>query len=260
MGQFAPVGPLSVYRALEDEGILGDYHLLISHKVLEDAHGWHDFYDGLWRRGHYPLVIMDNGVHERTIPSEVDELVEASRVVDASIVVVPDALDDAELTLTLARRYVPELRARCSRPRRLMGVAQGRDERDAIWVGNSLATIGVDMLAVSRDLTNVYGTRTRVIAQLPSDKPVHLLGLSDSLTDDTFCSRLHSVVGIDSAMPVWLNDSCLLCADSRDVIARKRPPNYWEWSRGDVTAYSLRNVQIMRDWVQGTQGNGNGER
>jgi hypothetical protein len=76
----------------------GDFHLLLSHLLKENAYYRHYFNQR--KRGAY--LVLDNSAHEKGEGEDPEALIYNALSIDAQEVVVPDALDDGPRTVELA--------------------------------------------------------------------------------------------------------------------------------------------------------------
>jgi hypothetical protein len=261
--QYAPVGPLAVYEELERHGALGDYHLLVADEVLRNPKGWHRFYDGLWRQGRSPYVIVDNGLVEIGRPLSLSDLLTAARIVSADCLVLPDMQRDTQASFEMTVDAYREVKRRGVsggiKAYDTMCVAQGVTEREVhsvamrLWVATNAPAIAVPRV-VGEDLGGRSNITRAILGDLPTTTRVHLLGASRDLVDDIETLQFKGMMGIDTAMPIWLNWIALQspehCFDPR-IYKATRPHDYWSWKGDKVTQCSIRNVFNFRHWVAG---------
>jgi hypothetical protein len=244
---FAPVGSLFHLQQLEQAGALGDYHLLLAHKVVspEESEGWRALYRHIRGQERTPFVIMDNSLIELGKPVEGPVLAEACRVVDASCLVLADRLSDAVETVRLSEAMARNLEGEEIPP--FLAVAQGSTLDDLYWCALQLSGIdGVEILSVPRVVTNTMGTRENAVEAVADlGLPIHLLGFSNDVVDDLECTHLPGVVGIDSGEPVRLG--LLGTLWTPDVQVPSRPEGYLEdRSFSDVV---IENVRRARNYL-----------
>jgi len=231
-------------EALQDRGLMGDYHLLIAPKVLEEPAAHEDFY----RRIPRATVIMDNGVIETDDPGDAEMLIEAARLVNADWTVLPDVPDDAVATLQLAVDAAEIMAPALRSP--LIGVIQGTDIKTLLKCAKGLQkhipTLGA--IGVPRSLIAHIGSRTEITMRIVDELklPVHLLGISNDLLDDLYTANtVPEVMGLDSAAPVY-SDQLMNLVDWEKT---DRPHNYWQWHH--FTQTSSQNIRRMRGWLTG---------
>jgi hypothetical protein len=252
MAQFAPVASLPVYQQLAARGQLGAYHLLIATEVLKDPVAWQTF----WLQRDQGFLIMDNGLIETGRPTTPDELCVAARLTGASCIVLPDALGDYQETRRLVREALAQDPDFGGYP--LLGVVQGRTVHEVQDCVHLYRSVGVKYLALPRVMTSIFGTR-QILAQLVYEiagLPIHLLGFSDNIYDDMLCSALPGVMGIDSAVPLWIawnpKREYLPVSPPRDTKALygSRPPDYWTYVPDNEMDIATANVRKVRSWIR----------
>jgi hypothetical protein len=234
--------------AADNAGVLGDYHLLLAHKVVAEPDAWLSFYEHLHETYPEPFVIMDNSLIELGEPLDAMALIEAASIVNASCIVLADSLSQAHETVRLSEAMANELERRNNKfP--LMGVCQGWDIPELEFCANIFVTdLGVEYLCVPRVFCNTYGSRGPAIqAVQPYKRPIHLLGFSNDKWDDIASAKMNGVMGIDSAEPVWRglrNEEFGL-----NLVPESRPPKYLEST--EFRSLSTSNVQFVRERIQG---------
>lgn len=203
MTHFAAVAPLAIHRGLDEVEALGSYQLLIASEVLRDL----EAHAAFWLpKEPDQYVILDNGVIEEGYPLPMIHLIKAADAVGANCIVLPDSIDDMNMTVKLAVRTISDYRTLGHDGRELMGVVQGKSLGECFECASKLINLGVDRLAVPRGLTKHLGTRIHLTTTLANlyNMPIHILGFSDNVADDIATAKLPGVTGIDAATPVWL--------------------------------------------------------
>jgi hypothetical protein len=248
--QFAPVAPLRVLAQLEDSELgAGNYHLVIVNEVANDIFRYAAFFNTL-RAKHGPIdIILDNGVVETGTAAAAGMMAAIGRAIGSYIHVLPDVLGDMKSTIRAtqeARKLYEDVS-----PFKFMGVAQGSTFDEFLECAREINGY-VDFLAVPRLAVGKVGSRVelvRAIAQF--DKPIHLLGFSDNIQDDF--QAVHAsdlVMGIDSAMPIWMGQNGFKVADWGNPEVshpRSRPDGYW---RDEVVnTRVLANIRKVRSWL-----------
>lgn len=247
--RYAPVGPLQGLHELDKSKLLGDYHLLIAPIVLEADWMYADFFQ---HRHPGMTVIVDNGVIELGYPLAVDDLAKAAKTVNASVVVLPDTIDDMKYTVKQARHAYREYR-KLDRTTPLMGVVQGRTLEECLECAEKLVDVGAEWLAVPRGLTKNLETRVPLVQQIALEHqlPIHILGFSDNIEDDIKAAACHPLVqGIDAATPMWANQWLPLHPPVNEPASLglgKRPPNFWHQAVDERAGH---NVEIARRWLR----------
>ncbi len=204
---FAPVVSLGTAKLLEQQGLYGDYHLLLAHQVLSQREPWRQFLAEI-RSKRKIKVIMDNSIIELGQPLPEDQLLEAVHITQADYLVLPDKIDDFSTTIwrsfkgaaTLAEQLPPY----CS----FLGVVQGRTFTECLTCAETLAHLSaLGALAVPRGLPRQFRSRFELTKEVwrKTKLPIHLLGFSGMLEDDLATASLgdsFGVMGIDSAVPI----------------------------------------------------------
>lgn len=244
---FAPVGPLMALRRLAEADLFDGYHLLIAPMIIKQMSAFRHFFTE-----DYPgqTIIVDNGVVELGYPLEPVQLYQAVRTVGATVVVVPDTIDDGKMTVKQARVAIPAYR-QLDPETKLLGVAQGKTLEECIACARALVEEGVDWLAASKYSTVNLGSRINLVEALGEfGLPIHVLGFSDNLMDDVLAATAHPMVqGIDSGMPVWAPKQLPAVPPNDEPLALNmgaRPRSFWTEpsARNAVT-----NVATVHFWL-----------
>ncbi len=206
MSRFAPVAPVEVLLQIKERKMLNNYMLLLAHDVVEKpaeyAKLMHNF-EG--------TVILDNSLIELGKPVDVDTMLAAAAIVKPTFAVLPDKLDDREETVRMSIEALNTWFKRLPPNTGAMITAQGKSDEEAVWCIDDIVGRGskqncrIDklMVGVPRQVTNIRGTRSRLVQLLVQSKyQVHLLGMSNNFADDIMCAHLYGVSGIDSASPL----------------------------------------------------------
>jgi hypothetical protein len=180
--KFAPVCSLPMMRSLRFHDCLGDYHLLLAHKILENPVGWGLFFREEGMRSKQPFIIMDNSLIELGEPLPPKDVAQAAKVVGAQCVVLPDKLGNYAATANLSLNAAEPMREALPERVGLMGVVQGRSRVEYLSCAEVLVEdCGVKYLSVPRITQEILGSRvfiTEEISGLYPDVPIHLLGFS----------------------------------------------------------------------------------
>ncbi len=203
--KYSPIGPIDVLEALQREGLLGDYLLLLAHDVLKHPRRYQNLVAQIQSRSTF--VMMDNSLIELGKAMDFAQVRAAADYVFAQVVVAPDTLQDSNETVSLVNRAISHY---SSRDRfRLMLVPQGKTQTEVDNTVERLTKIvhhaGIDVFwGVPRIITNTLGTRLDTINTITqaSGEKIHLLGMSKDFGDDVHCLQHPSVMGIDSANPL----------------------------------------------------------
>ena len=266
--RFAFIAPLPLMQSWRKWKLRHDnYWLLLAHKILEDPTGWGEYFAGsdAFSTPLSQFVMMDNSLIELGYPLPSKELAEAAQIVSADALVLPDVMYDGlgttELAIEAARRIREsgELSAAVG----LMAVVQGHSYEEIGRCALDIKAALEDDLrywCVPRCLTNDPELRSRVVvckwlrSKWP-EMPIHLLGFSDNLSDDFRCAQMDGVMGIDSAMPIWLGQQGHLLPPTPPRAGHNkygsRPKMFWEFERVEMDM--INNVWTCRRWVRGEQ-------
>lgn len=190
-----------------------DYHMCLAQFYNRaDMRPYYEFYRKQAEKGAF--VILDNGTAEGATAS-VEHMIAVANVISPSEVVIPDSLQDADVTLQWASDYMGKLRF-CLPNTRLMGVAQGETLEEWVCCAQALLHMGIDTLGVPKILVKTLGRNGRATALLAlykkdpqclEGKQIHLLGCWEDAFEAKVISnlvrqgRLPEVRGIDSCLP-----------------------------------------------------------
>lgn len=211
MPQFAPVVSLKIARLLEEQGLYGDYHLLLAHQILDDPQGWSDLFEGIRDRNHdrkETKVIVDNSIIELGEPLSDTELIAAATAVKADYLILPDCIDS--LIETIVRTTGAHARlvvsGRLPIGCRPLGVIQGATYRECLTCAEMFRSLRLGAVAVPRGLPKLFRSRYELTKEVYRilKLPIHILGFSGYLEDDLATAHLerYGVMGIDSAVPI----------------------------------------------------------
>lgn len=262
MAQFAPVAPIQILEALQTQQVLGRYHLLLAHHVLEHP----ERFRALFQNISGATIIMDNSIVELGASQNEDKVLEACKAIQDQasfpnyiIPVLSDVMGDGAATRELAHAsyewWGNAMKNLVSPLYSMMVVAQGDSWEDFtktvdyFLLSDKFPSIGY--VGVPRKLTEILGTRQLAIQYIDAVRPdigVHLLGFSDDVTDDVICAQHPGVEGIDSAVPIRYSHSqtgATLYTPSSEIPPR--PADWFELGKYDSAIYT--NLQNMRKWV-----------
>jgi hypothetical protein len=253
--RFAPVAPLHLYKKLEAQGVLGNYHLMIASEVLKDPEGQRDF----WQSRSGDFIMMDNGVIELGYSLPAEDIYTAAKIVGAQVIILPDVIGDANQTLELSANGMHEIQSQTADPLNFLGVVQGKDLFEAVWCAKRFKDLGVSMLSVPRHFGDSLGSRQQLVTIIreATGLPIHLLGFSERMADDIKTAILPGVTGIDSALPLWLGlDPRREYFPAQPPIRAdygRRPIKYWTMDTDDmfVVTSNTRKVQMWLNVARG---------
>ena len=260
MSRFAPVVPLPIARWLQGESkeadLLGGYHLLLAHDVLQYPSEYKEVYGEVRIRYPNAWIILDNSVVELGSAIPIKELVEACRIVEPDCLVIPDVMGDAEGTERLAEEFVKRYREMFpdNKNDALMGVAQGRFASEVRNCMYFLSSLGIKHLGIPRVVTQYLGSRIETTLHALNGyafDSIHLLGFSDNVLVDVCSCRIPGVAGIDSAVPIraGLKGMHLSMDSDRDYGKRG---DYWSTSSQEISknpGLVIDNICNFRRWI-----------
>jgi hypothetical protein len=249
---FAPVSPIWLLEKLGKDA--GNYHLPLAHDVMKLQAFYKDFFtskdytkDGLFTRR---TVIMDNSVIELGASVEVDTLLDACEICNATHLVLPDALEDSHKTIEMSFNAWQKIQHRENRPK-IAVVPQGATLADWIMCAEELdRAIDIDLWCVPRNFEGRLGKRYMACDLLKAihHKPIHLIGFSHWIWADVVSTQHPSVIGIDSAVPVRLGQNCQLIQMSSDAGSRG---DWWEKTSNSTPLFEAtrQNLKTVRKWI-----------
>ena len=246
MPKYSPIAPLPILWELRHRDILGSYLLLLAHDVLANPREYIDLVDSLEDP---KFIIMDNGVIEQGKALSAIDVIEAGNLVEANCIITPDILGDFPGTQKLVMRQSAELR---NSGFDLMRVPQGKNFDELVqcveWLNTYLPPHSPDfsLWGIPRWVANQMGTRKRLINYIDSINgaaQMHLLGMSNNLKDDSKCTMMQNVIGIDSANPIVIGLAGLNMRQGKwEHMARG---NYWNCKK--LHSDAAENVEFMHN-------------
>ena len=210
MAAFAPVAPIQVLEKMKAINVLGKYHLLLTHHILEYPERFKALFEDLKNT----TIIVDNSIVELGDAATDEKVYEACRrLQDRSnapnwiIPVLKDVMNDGPATREAATESYHWWVNNASSNYGLMVVAQGQSWEQFCktvdyFFADPDAFPHLDYIGIPRVLVSHQGTRQRAIQYVQAVAPsasIHLLGFSDDVTDDIICVNMAGVEGIDSA-------------------------------------------------------------
>ena len=258
--KFAPVCPIHIYRGLAAHGssAIGDYFLLLAHDVLENDKAYHKFFVEDWNRDLFgePTIIMDNSVIELGTACDAKHLRQACEVVNATVVAMPDALENGIGTLARTEKFIEEWVGFANSAKyQTMYIPQGYSIADFsknFELALERFSNYIQWLGIARNLTDrVFPTRKIAVGYLHTLHPaakLHMLGFSDNIKDDieTCLDLAHIIEGIDSAVPLRLGTqgTGIVCDTTGNFLNPGLRGNWWADVR--YTPRISQNVIDMR--------------
>lgn len=257
MAQYAPVAPIQILEAMKEDKLLGTYHLLLTHHILE----YPDRFRELFADQKKCTIIVDNSVVELGDAASDEKVLEACNILKSGtadnwiIPVLTDVMGDGAATREATTEsyewwedHAPEYP--------LMAVCQGETWEEYVRTVDhfflSELYPNIAYAGIPRILVKQLGTRQLALQYFDAVAPstaVHLLGFSDDVTDDIICSNMrHIVEGIDSAVPLRYAHSfpdSPLYTPSCDI-----PPRPADWfEKGEFSQDDVKNLFNIRKWV-----------
>lgn len=249
---FAPVSPIWLLDKLGEEA--GNYHLPLAHDVMKLQAVYKEFFvtkdytkDKIFTRR---TVIMDNSVIELGSAVEVDTLLNACDTVQATHLVLPDALEDRIQTIEMSFDAWQKIKHRDDKPK-IAVVPQGESLEDWVWCAEELnRSIDIDLWCVPRNFEGRLGNRSMAcnILKTINHKPIHLIGFSDWIWADMIAAQHPSVIGIDSAVPIRLGQACQIMTLTTDAGKRG---DWWEKTTNLIPLFEAtrENLKQVRKWL-----------
>lgn len=274
MAKFCCVMPLDVAEAfrsysktwgdapMADIQYLGQDHLLLAHDVLKSQENI-DLYCAMYAGIPFKHVIMDNSVIEMGTSVDPKMILEAAEIVQAKVVVMPDALLDKDNTIQATMNGISVIGAELKKQHRhILAIPQGKDFTDWIKCLEHFADVSeIDWIGVPRNVNEDLGI-SRIIAVdacriLCPEKHIHMFGFSDDILDDMVTIHQHHDVikSIDSAVPIRMglkHDHKISLVDDFDEPRGDWWDNPGEWGTGTFRYIdcALANVERVRKWIK----------
>lgn len=260
MAKFAPVAPIQVLEGLWAAGpqVFGDYHLLLAHHTVEHRARFADLFKRIGYSGWKGTIIMDNSIVELGNAVDPHMIAEAvftikNNAPDVTVYpVLPDLMGNGFQTREAVSSAYADW-AEGMPGDGFMAVVQGADIDDYIESLNFFTAENafpkINVLGIPRILHKTCGSRVHPmrLARKHSDKYViHMLGFSDVITDDVDASCMVPGCGIDSAVPLRMQDIFSEFADPG-----KRPPTWF--NDAQVNKRMIENLDIARVLFRGPQ-------
>lgn len=259
MAKFAPVAPIQILETMREKGmhLLGDYHLLLTHHVLEHPERFRALFDNTENEA-IPqcTIIMDNSVVELGDAVSDAKVLEACKVIPDKHWVYPvciDVMADGPATREASTESFHWWRENAPSYSPMI-VLQGNSWEEFVKSADyfllDLQFGALSNVGIPRILVDHLNTRWRAIKYVEALRPdinVHLLGFSNDVTDDVICANHPSVAGIDSAVPVRYPVHAPDALYTPGASIPKRPEDWFE--NGEYTDQVGKNVLAMRKWV-----------
>ena len=203
---------------LLDLAALSDYHLLLPQHFPNET--YRRFYGDV--KG---FKILDNGAAEGYAADYV-ELHDLGQQWGVNEIVVPDALQDCNRTIELARRFEPHVRSEFG----YVGVAQGQTLAEVIKCITYFSFADwITTLALPRSLNQIHWSqRFTILEPLVKEykfDAIHCLGGSGWIREIVALQGSGLVRGMDTSLPVVLGLASKTLMDDEYV---SRQPNYFD--------------------------------
>lgn len=246
---FAPVAPISVLRALQEAGKLPWYNLVLAHNVVEHAQAFEE----VFKKKPNSTIIVDNSVIELGKPVEAEMIAQACMILRRSagysastniVAVLPDSLLDMKETIEVAMDALTEFRR--AQVSNLMFVPQGKTLDEIITCAEYFQRVQeIRWIGVARNFVDILGSRrgvTRVLQSIFPNAHFHMLGFSRNTIDDIGCTLMRGVEGIDSSMPLRLEEPI-------SFLSQFPKRGDW-WKEGmECTDRMILNVEQVCKWL-----------
>lgn len=266
MAKFAPVAPIQILEGLESAHVLGGYHLLLTHHILEYPQRHKDLF--AFKPGIHETVIIDNSLVELGYSENDTKVFEAYDLLrgpmhnDRFVPVLTDVMGDGAATREAIPKSYANWQQMCQDAEiempNLMAVLQGNDWFDFCVTTDAVllnpAYRHITWVGIPRILADTIGSRLnaiRYVSALRPDINIHLLGFSNNVMNDIICAKqsafYQNVRGIDSAVPLRYDYSV---PNGVYTPTAKIPPRPQDWfEEGVVMPKTLDNLANMRRWV-----------
>lgn len=260
MNQFAPVAPIQILDGLytnSPDGTFGDYHLLLAHHTMERPETFHLLCQRIVADGIIaPTIIMDNSIVElgtaqsfEMVAAATDVMVNGLEGVGLVIPVLPDVMGDGRETQRLVDSEYDKWSSGMG-GNGFMAVVQGKDMDEfaatATFLCDKALFPEITWLGIPRKLVESVGSRQepiKVLRELLGEDfggyTIHLLGFSDNMEDDIACAKLPGIRGIDSAVPLRIEEPW-----TPTRVPEPRDPKWFV--DGQVTQQMLDNLESVR--------------
>ena len=260
MARFAPVAPIQILEKMKQQKMLGTYHLLLTHHILEYPDRFHE----LFRDVSGATIIVDNSVVELGDAASDQKVYEACKAVQLSsrrpnwiTPVLTDVMNDGPATREVATESYLWWVNNAEEEYPLMVVLQGQSWEQFCrtadyFLADPAKFPQIEYVGIPRVLVSHQGTRQRAIQYVQALNPmasIHLLGFSDNVTDDIICSNMPDVEGIDSAVPLRYAYSAKEGQEYYTPTS-EIPPRPEDWfEKGNFTVVDEGNLHNIRKWV-----------
>lgn len=262
MGQFAPVAPIQILEKMREEEVLGSYHLLLTHHILEYPARFTELFQDL------PFtctIFVDNSVVELGDAASDEKVLEACKIIDEArshgglkhwiYPVLTDVMADGPATRKASTEsYSWWFKNDHDRRFPLMVVLQGDSWEEFTKTADYFLLQDqferIEYVGIPRILVDHLDTRWNTIKYVEAIRPsinIHLLGFSNDVTDDVICCNHPGVEGIDSAVPIRYSFSVPGGLYTPTSTIPPRPKDWFEKGEWDKVSYT--NLHHMKKWL-----------
>ena len=239
--QVATILPTHYLSLIKDK----PYHMALAHLVGVDK-TYTEFYMRMATEGKF--VNLDNGVIETGVPMSIERIVAKANLIGAHELILPDTLDEAEITLDAACEAIPYAREHFKG--KLMGVPQGKTMEEWIECAKLMLEMDIDTIGIPKRLVKNCERDARLAALhllgwSLRGRDVHLLGCQETPIE---CTMIEKAAQAKHIVPIRGVDSAIAYVYAREnMLIRQgpRPSGEIDFSAHDAHMDKLlRNIEI----------------
>jgi hypothetical protein len=243
MNKFAPVAPIHILEAFKNRGYVPDNILLLAHDVVKQPERFEALFQA-WNETH---IIMDNSVIELGGAVDIGMCVDACKIVDADVMVLPDSLTDgvesAKLTIS---SWDPFKTVFDPMGVELLAVVQGETEKGFFSALELLANeISPEWISIPRRTEAKFGYHRKDLIDFVDmffpNASIHLLGFSEYPWQDIRAAQHPRVRSIDSAAPLRV----------KMPFSDPGPSRGDWWETAEFSMQMLESIQEVNALIQG---------
>lgn len=228
---------------------------LLSEEWIESS-----YIDTISRLTKNKFTILDNGANEGKALTH-EALAEASKLISANEVVLPDVLGNALETYDASIAYLKHYRMP---EQQYMGVVQGdtKEELKSLIgmyaVAGDVTTLGIPRLLMNRIHKSVrLDIAIWIEAEFPKRFQVHFLGASGLWPKEPYYAARYElrVRSIDTSLPFNYGLQGVQLQDSAGATTRQidRQDNYFtRWHEITSLTTVIHNMNVYKEWCNGT--------
>ena len=224
---------------------LADFDWILTHLVLSDE-AYANFYKSSKR-----FKVLDNSVNENLEPCTLEDIKDASDIVNPDLIVAPDFLGESEKTMESIKEALKLFPKKSVLP-----VLQGKDPLEALSMAKQLVEMDFSLISVPYDICSSRSDtlnfmamgRLEVIDTLRLagiNTKIHLLGVT-TLEELSLYDKDTRVVSVDTGSPIV--NGLRGIKYFRDTLLDKTTSSMDRMSQGDpedlTTAYY--NIAMLR--------------